>query len=233
MPKDKLPQGLGKSLADKRREILSGEVYADCLAEIREKAEEYRRTPIEALKFSEFRLYSQTGDREIYQKSYFSRRGRLACLALAVWFWQNKEDVLALEDTIWAVCDEYTWALPAHIWGEFDEEARPTIDLFSAETASALAEICALNEGLLSPDVVKRARDNIRKRVIDRYLSVSFGWEHAQNNWSAVCGGALGIAAMYLCEIDELSEIIFRLQTATESYLSVFLSSESSTPSSV
>lgn len=222
MPKNKLPQGLGKSLADKRREILSGAVYADCLAEIRSKAEEYRRTPIEALKFSQFRLFSQTGDREIYQKSYFSRRGRLACLALAVWFWQNKEDISALEDAIWAVCDEYTWALPAHIWGEFDEETRPTIDLFSAETASALAEICALNEGFLSPDVVKRARDNIRKRVIDRYLSDSFGWEHAQNNWSAVCGGALGIAAMYLCEIDELSEIIFRLQTAAESYLSGF-----------
>ncbi len=222
LPKDKLPQGLGKNLAEKRREILSGAVYADCLAEIRKKAEAYRREPIEALKFSEFRLFSQTGDREIYQKSYFSRRGRLACLALAVWFWQNKEDISALEDAIWAVCDEYTWALPAHIWGEFDEETRPTIDLFSAETASALAEICALNEGLLSPDVVKRARDNIRKRVIDRYLPGRFGWEHAQNNWSAVCGGALGIAAMYLCEIDELSEIIFRLQTAAESYLSGF-----------
>ncbi len=222
MPKNRLPQGLGKSLDDKRREILSGGVYADYLAEIRAKAAEYRATPIEALRFSDFRLFSQTGDRETYQKAYFARRGRLACLALAVWFWQDQEDVSALEDTIWAICDEYTWALPAHIWGDFDEEHRPTIDLFSAETGSALAEICALSEGFLSPDVIKRARDNIRKRVTDRYLADSFDWEHAQNNWAAVCGGALGVAAMYTCGIDTLSEIIFGLQTAMESYVSSF-----------
>lgn len=222
MPKSKLPQGLTKSLEEKRSEILSGEVYADYLAEIRVKAEQHRRTPIEALKFSEFRLFTLTGDRETYQKSYFSRRGRLACLALAVWLWQNQEDISALEDAIWAICDEYTWALPAHIWGDFNEERCPTVDLFSAETASALAEICALNENFLSSDVVKRAQDNIRKRVINRYLADSFGWEHAQNNWAAVCGGAVGIAVMYLCEIDELSETVFRLQTAMESYISGF-----------
>ena len=222
MPKERLPQGLTKALEEKRREILSGEIYADYLAQIRDGAREYRGRPVEALKFSEFRLFSETGDRETYQKSYFARRGRLACLALAAWLWQNQEDVSALEDAIWAICDEYSWALPAHIWGEFDEEHRPTVDLFSAETASALAEICALNGDLLAPAVVKRARDNIRKRVIDRYLSDKFGWEHAQNNWAAVCGGAVGIAAMYLCEIDELSEIIFRLQTAVESYITGF-----------
>ena len=83
MPKNKLPQGLAKSLEEKRQEILSGAVYADYLAEIRAKASEYRAAPIEALKFSEFRLFSQTGDRETYQRAYFARRGRLACLALA------------------------------------------------------------------------------------------------------------------------------------------------------
>ena len=222
MPKNKLPQGLGKSLEDKRREILSGAVYAGYLAEIRAKAAEYRAKPIETLKFSEFRLFSRTGDRETYQKCYFARRGRLACLALAAWFWQNQEDISALEDAIWAICDEYTWSLPAHIWGDLDEERRPTIDLFSAETASALAEICELLENCIAPEVVKRARDNVRKRVIDRYLSDSFGWENAQNNWAAVCGGAVGIAAMYLCGIDELSEVVYRLQAAMGSYVSGF-----------
>ncbi len=222
MPKCKLPQGLEKSLEEKREEMLSRKVYADYLEEIRIKATKYRSEPIGALKFSEFRLFSETGDRETYQASYFDRRGRLACLALAVWLWQNQEDISALEDIIWAICDEYTWALPAHIWGDFNEEQTPTIDLFSAETASALADICALNENFLSPAVVKRARENIRKRVIDRYLHNDFNWEHLQNNWSAVCGGAVGIAAMYLCEIDELSDIIFKLQTAVESYISGF-----------
>ena len=222
MPKNKLPQGLAKSLEEKRQEILSGAVYSDYLAEIRAKAAEYRASPIEALKFSEFRLFSQMGDRETYQRAYFARRGRLACLALAVWLWQNQENISALEDATWAICDEYTWALPAHICGDFDEENRPTVDLFSAETSSALAEICELTKDYLTPSVIKRADENIRKRVINRYLSDEFGWEHAQNNWAAVCGCAIGIAAMYICNIDELSEIIFRLQTASESYISGF-----------
>lgn len=222
MPKCRLPQGLGISLDEKRLEILSSTVFADYLSQIRDEAKRYRDTQIATLKFSEFRLFSEIGDREIYQKSYFERRGRLACLALAVWLWHDKDDISALEDIIWAICDEYTWALPAHIWGDFNEESCPTIDLFSAETASALAEICDLAKDFLSPAIIKRARDNIRKRVIDRYLSDNFGWEHLKNNWAAVCGSAVGIAAMYTCNIDELSEMIYRLQTATESYISGF-----------
>ena len=91
MPKNRLPQGLSKSLEEKRQEILSRKVYADYLAEIRAKAAEYRETPIEAMKFSEFRLFADSGDREAYQKRYFARRGRLACLALAACFGKKRK----------------------------------------------------------------------------------------------------------------------------------------------
>ncbi len=223
LPADRLPRGIEKSLSEKRNEILNGKEYRPYLAEIFNKAEEYRQRPIEALRFSEFRLFFETGDREIYQKSYFDRRGRLAALALSVWLRRRPEDISALEDTIWAICDEYTWALPAHIGGPEHPESRGyTVDLFTAETASALAEITALLGGCLSHVVTERARLAVRERVIGRFLSESFGWEHLNNNWAAVCGGAVGIAAMYLCGLDELSEIIFRLQTAAESYISGF-----------
>ena len=209
----RLPSGTGCTLSEKRREILGDPKYENYLGEIAKKAEEYREKPIEAPKFSEFRLFSETGDRETYQRSYFDRRGRLAALALAVWLWQEPDDAAVLEDAIWAVCDEYTWALPAHIWGEFDEENRPTLDLFAAETASALAEICALNEETLSPAVTKRARKAVEKRVIERFLSEEFGWERLQNNWAAVCGGAVGIAALYLCEPEKAAKAVCKLQT--------------------
>ena len=218
----RLPTGTGCSLSEKRREILGDPKYENYLDEIAKKTEEYREKPIEATKFSEFRLFTLTGDRETYQRSYFDRRGRLAALALAVWLWQKPEDAAALEDAIWAVCDEYTWALPAHIWGEFDEENRPTLDLFAAETASALADICALNEELLSPAVTKRAREAVEKRVIERFLSEEFGWARLKNNWAAVCGGAVGIAALYLCKPEKAAKAVCKLQTAMESYISGF-----------
>ena len=43
-----------------------------------------------------------------------------------------------LEDTIWAICDEYTWSLPAHISWAKDE--RTDVDLFASETGYALSE---------------------------------------------------------------------------------------------
>lgn len=47
-----------------------------------------------------------------------------------------------LENTIWQICDEYTWALPAHVNREDSTEMQiATLDLFAAETGFALSEI--------------------------------------------------------------------------------------------
>ena len=71
-----------------------------------------------------------------------------------------------LEDTMWAICDEYTWALPAHMNGNQGiyvnyQSDRYTIDLFAAETGQALAEIIRLLGDKLNPLVVKRAKEEI------------------------------------------------------------------------
>ena len=43
---------------------------------------------------------------------------------------------LCLQDIIWSILDEFTWALPAHIPQNSDiEDCITHIDLFAAETA--------------------------------------------------------------------------------------------------
>lgn len=170
--------------------------YKFMLEQLEEAHEKYKTSPIQALKYSEFKLYEATGSRAEYEKSYFDRRGRLNTYAALSLIHGNREYIETLEDIIWAVCDEYTWALPAHI-NIGDVSAYPvSIDLFASETGFALSEIYYLLRDKLSVPVVDRLKIEINRRIIHSYEeNPPSGWEKASNNWSAVC--AAGVAASY------------------------------------
>jgi hypothetical protein len=69
------------------------------------------------LSWSLYKRFDTTGDRTAFENAYFERRRRLLILSISVWFWERSEDIAALEDCIWAMCDEYSWCLPAHMGG--------------------------------------------------------------------------------------------------------------------
>ncbi len=107
----------------------------------------FKEKSISALKFSKFRLYDETGDRDTYARSYYGeRRTRLTSFGIRVWLYHEDEDIRELEDILWAICDEYTWALPAHLDGILTNNSilPETIDLFAAETGHSIAEILSL-----------------------------------------------------------------------------------------
>lgn len=173
--------------------------------EIRQLADQFLAQPIEALPFSAFRLFQVNGSRKEFEKLYFDRRRRLAAFAIAALTEDDAAFIPALEDTIWAVCDEYTWCLPAHLNvhdPEEEDEAPRHVDLFASETAHALSEICHLFKDQLDPQIVKRARHEVMRRVLNPYMQLKrvFGWETATNNWSAVCAGSIGMAAIYMIQ---------------------------------
>lgn len=210
---------------EKREQILNGEVYRDYLGQMQKQGELYRSKTVVTIPYGAFKLYETTGDRKIYQEYYFDNRGRVATLALLVWLYGKEEDIHALEDAVWSVCDEYTWALPAHLNGQGLsrlEDDGYTIDLFAGETACLLSEVMALVGDKLAPIVVKRARYLVETRVLDRMLETTFGWETAKNNWAAVCGGSVGVAAMYETDGEKLAALLARMQAAMESYISSF-----------
>ncbi|MCY9697845.1 hypothetical protein [Paenibacillus alginolyticus] len=161
--------------------------------------------PIEALPFSAFRLFQVNGSRKEFEKLYFDRRRRLAAFAIAALAEDDAAFIPALEDIIWALCEEYTWCLPAHLHvqdPEAEDDAPRQVDLFASETAHALSEICHLFKDRLDPLIVKRARLEVMRRVLNPYMQLKrvFGWEMATNNWSAVCAGSIGMAAIYMIQ---------------------------------
>lgn len=196
--------------------------------EINENCKEFRGTPIISAKLSKFRMFDEIGERAEYQEEYYERRRRLTMFFLRVWLFKEKDDIRELEDILWSVCDEYTWALPAHLGAILrDESIVPNrVDLFAAETAHTIAETLSLCAELLHPAVVRRCVNEIFKRVLEPYESgdvekYGLWWDKSgTNNWSAVCGGSVGMTALYLIEDDErLKKFLERAKFACNTFI--------------
>lgn len=201
------------------------------LSEAREDAEHARQTPITTLTFSTFKLFDMTGSRREFERPYFGRRARLLALALVATIDQTDAPLEALEDLIWAICDEYTWCLPAHLWRDAPTPRggrlmpEQTVDLFAAETAHALAETIIMLGGRLHPWIPERVRAEIERRVFRPLFHdpVHFHWESVPMNWASVCAGAAGMAALLLEENRErLAGMVERCCRAMECFMEGF-----------
>ena len=176
-----------------------------------------------SLSYTDFKRYFVTGNRSVYEGKYFPRRLALDASALLSLIYPEEEKyILYLMDVIYAICDEYTWCLPAHQRVlETNNNAR--IDLFAAETAFALAEVYALLEDRLEPLIKNRVRAEIERRIITPYTQkepYDF-WECGNANWTAVCTSSVAGALMHL--FPELArELIPRFNRSMDAYLDGF-----------
>lgn len=217
--------------ADAQQKVLDNAWIKPYLDSVKEAAESFRGKPIPSIPYSCFKLFHETGDRWMFEDSevgYFPRRGRLAAFAVLSWLYGREEDLRELEDTIWAICDEYTWSVAAHLKPDAyttqlqDEDYM--VDLFASETAQALSEISFLLGDALPPIIKKRIDHLVKRRVLDRVLTEEFNWMHAASNWAAVCAGSVGMAAIYTLRDDEerLAEVLECVWPAFDSFLSSF-----------
>ncbi|MBM7654336.1 heparinase II/III family protein [Neobacillus cucumis] len=218
------------------RNTAQNPAYQTFIEEIRDEANNLlpERDPIQS--YSLFRIFAETGSRLEYEKIYFQKRRRLNTFAMMVLLEPEKIEYLnALENTIWSVCNEYTWCLPAHLINSPETSAQLgyslrqpftqgyTIDLFAAETAFTLAEILKLTEDYLSPLICKRIYEEVYRRIFHPFQEKQFGWETQTHNWAAVCAGSIGAAALHLIkDASELAIIIERVLPAMDSYLKGF-----------
>ncbi|PXV85060.1 heparinase II/III-like protein [Lachnotalea glycerini] len=175
-----------------------------------------------------FAIYEETGSRTEYEKVYFERRKFLCIFAMLGILYKRKEDMDKLEYIIEEICAEETWALPAHVDRKGNLNWRHTLDLFSCETAQALAEITNLLKENLSDEIYFKAKEEVLKRVLLPFALTDKKdapwWEHCEMNWCAVCNGSIGSAAIYYVkELPEvLEKIIERVSSSIWHYLDGF-----------
>ncbi len=203
------------------QKIQSAPYFKKALEKMERRCQRYRENPIEALPFHLYRKFYIDGDRRSYEDIYFARRGRLSYLTLAILLHRRAEDITALEDAIWAICEEYTWVLPAHTSDLGDRYNTEVIDLFSAETGFALSEIVYLLSDVLDPKVLQRIRECLEERIFRMYLSNTYTWEQVSMNWASVCAGCVGGAFLY-CAPERFHLVHDRILATMDTFLQGF-----------
>ncbi|WP_059046652.1 heparinase II/III family protein [Paenibacillus rubinfantis] len=190
---------------------------------IRAEGERLLSSPAEELTYSLFSLFRVQGSRLEYERVYFEKRRRLNTFAfLSLLEPESKRYEAALWDAVWAICSEFTWCLPAHV--DDKRIVSETIDLFAAETGFALAELSLLL-GERLPELLRvRIAELVEERLFRPFLENGpYHWEELTNNWSAVCAGSIGSAALLLMEKEQDHARLARILEKTERSMGFYL----------
>ncbi len=204
-----------KQFWQKVREDLA---YKPLIERLYKLYDEHCKDDIPSPKYSLYKLYFETGDRNIYEKTYFSKRIRLNTLAiLSLIYPENSDYIVNLQNTIWAICDEYSWVVPAHLQS-YPQTESDTVDLFSSETAFALSEIKFLLADRLDALIVNRINHEVKTKVLEPYKAKKQRWEEWQNNWAAVCAASVGASFIYQAP-EEFSLVKNRISSSMDAFL--------------
>lgn len=198
-------------------------------AEILRLAEPLRHSPPPILPGMGYAEFTRSGDRHAYEKVYFQRRRDFAVLVLAYAFSGDDIWLCPLINLLVAICEETSWAVPAHVErGEPEDHipdfASPTVALFSCETAATLAEGCCLLAKALdrvSPNLRKRVYAEIHIRILHPFEQRDdFFWMDGHNNWTPWCISSILIAASHtVTDPARLAALLHRALTPLERYL--------------
>ena len=202
-------------------EVRESEVYRAQRESLLARMEADGGREIPPLTYSAYRRFVYDGDRIEYETPYFLRRRMMNALAIMALLYPEREEyIVKLMDVIYAVCDEYTWCLPAH-QTELGKNNNRHIDLFAAETGFCLAEIYHLLGDRFEPLISDRIRVEIDRRIVQSFLDSTFFWERVPTNWAAVCAGSVGCTFM-LMRPDLMPAVDERICSAMKYFLSGF-----------
>lgn len=169
--------------------------------EFTQSCEEFLDKDIPVLPATLYLDFKRDGNRSRFEKVYFERRKRLNNLVLTECLEGEGRLLDAISNTIWAICEESTWVVPAHSGMQksgvgLGDIENPIIDLFAAQTAECLAwTYYLLGDELkkVSPLIPQRIEAEIQKRILSPFMQRDdFGWMGFEdrkrgrhpNNWN-------------------------------------------------
>ena len=211
---------------EKWEQVRTHPYYAELRKNNHELAEKYIVTTPKERKFSELHLYVTTGNREIYQRVHGEYESRMTTFFLEYMITLDDKYLVHLADAVWSLCDMESWSIPAHVSEELSiAERRRNLDLCSTIIGVRMAEVIYFLGDKLPELVVKRAKAEIRYRIIDSYKDATtkrYWWLKVKNNWSAVCIASVLATYMYMAEKWEIDTQLPRMIDSAECYLAGF-----------
>lgn len=176
-------------------------IQEDKIAKIISWSERMLDKEIPLLPASLYREYVTRGNRANYESPYFLRRDMLVHFAMAEAHEGKGRFAEKLMDVAWAIMEESTWIIPAHLYtsplyGEhslgpvFGENALHGMDLFSASTCADLAVVYHYCKDILDgidPIITRKMEYMLKERGIKNFLHNEPWWGGARgnkiNNW--------------------------------------------------
>lgn len=193
--------------------------------------------PLPASYYCRFLLY---GERIYYDRNFFDRRNTLMGLLVCECLTDEGKYLSKIIDFIWAICEETTWVIPAHVHGITGTDGKPRylvgpdmakeyIDLFAAETASLLSW-CLYLLGKRFDAITPVIRERILTELHERIFTVfrdhpEMHWvgkqkEHNLNNWTPWIYSNLLMSALIACRDKTLrDEIILGTGEGIDAFL--------------
>jgi len=215
----------GVDIKKQREKLINSEKAKVIINGVIDNADKALGKKYEALKFSDYMMFLETGIRTQYERGYFERRNDCSYLSVAYWITEDNKYKDTLIDLIFYICDEYTWCVPAHAFLLNDKpsskEMIENIDLFQAETARLLTDIAVLVGEKLPYYVNDRIEYEIRRRIIGPIKHSEFHWQKptCRTNWAAVCAGGVATALLCFGEDADINEAMPSLYSSVEHFL--------------
>ena len=193
--------------------------------EIERYVESMLEGSIPQISYNGYRHFYMHGSRKEFEHEYFERRKQLVALGLYLQWNNSRKAIDYFQELLWIISNEFSWCLAAHLsYGEDNFEGEPSevIDLFSAETAQTLCEILIIHEDKLDNILCNHIKKQIKDRVIYPFMNRDWEWETATHNWSAVCGGCIGIVALLIEKEEKQKLILDKVEKALDYYIKGF-----------
>lgn len=206
-----LAHGPWRPVPTAENRVAWGAVEATTACSLLEVAQSRCSGPWPVLPATAWLAFSRDGLRLPFEKYYFARRERFAAAVIAAALTGQDE---FLDDVVvgaWAMCEESAWCLPAHDrdrgdrGGELPDPARPSLDIFAAETASALAwadHVLGVALEDRAPGLRVRIRTEVCRRVLGPFLEEDewFWYREVPNNWNPWIHSNVIVATLLLEE---------------------------------
>ena len=219
-------------------DIKNAEIVPEKMEKIVRRAENYLERDIPLLRASVYREYVTIGNRNNYEDPYFTRRDMAVYLAAAETYEKKGRFTEKLMDVVWAIMEESTWIIPAHIYCAglysesslgpvFGDNALHGLDLFAAATCGTLSSVyyfCKDELDAIDPVIARKMEYMIHERGIKNFLQLELWWGGAKgnrtNNW---CPWIVSNILLSVAIMEKDTYIRERVVTKSMEYLDNFM----------
>ncbi len=183
-----------------------------------------------------FLNFYETGSNTAYHQAYFTRLKALETLLYAEILEGQGRFIRDIANGVWALCEQTTWANPAHLNVEFPgaglpSPEQPIVALVAAEAAALLATteyFFGANLDEINPMFRQRMRYEVNRQLLEPFLNRTDYWWMAYekpftNNWSPWITSNYLLCALVFHESDEaLAEHVSKALDVLDRFINVY-----------